>query len=148
MKPKTTLLTKEAAFDNRGWKVIDATDVPLGRLSTKVAGILRGKHKAEFTPSVDCGDFVIVLNASKIKLTGNKWNDKKYFRHSGYMGSLKEFSARQMMERNPIKLVELAVKGMLPKTRLGRSIYPNLKVYAGKDHPHSAQQPVAVEMKK
>ena len=130
---------------SRNWYVIDATDDNLGRLATKVAHVLRGKHKTIYTPHVDCGDYVIVINASKINLTGNKLNDKIYYDHSGYTGGLRERTAKEMKENYPVEMVERAVKGMLPKGRLGRAMYKKLFVYEGSEHPHAAQKPV--EMK-
>ena len=131
----------------RNWYVIDAKDVNLGRLATKAAHILRGKHKPTFTPHVDCGDFVIVVNADKINLTGNKLNDKIYYNHSGYTGGLRERTAKEMKEKYPVEMIERAVKGMLPKGRLGRQMYKKLFVYAGEEHPHAAQKPVEMEIK-
>ena len=130
----------------RNWYVIDAEDQTLGRLATKVAHVLRGKHKPTYTPHVDCGDFVIVVNASKINLTGNKLNDKIYYNHSGYTGGLRERSARVMKEQYPEEMIERAVKGMLPKGRLGRQMYKKLFVYAGSEHPHMAQKPVEMKL--
>lgn len=129
------------------WFVIDATDVVLGRLSTTVATLLRGKHKPEFTPGADVGDFVIIVNAERIKLTGDKWEDKLYRRHSGYPGHLKELTARQLRDRSPERIVRYAVWGMLPKNRLGRAIFRKLKVYAGAQHPHEAQQPQPIKVR-
>ncbi len=125
----------------RDWYVVDATDKVLGRLATEVATHLRGKHKPEYTPNVDTGDFVVVVNADKIRVTGNKRTDKMYHRHTGYIGGLKSANFEQMMEKSPEKLFELTVKGMLPKNPLGRAMFKKLKVYAGDDHPHEAQQP-------
>ena len=125
----------------RNWYVIDAEDINLGRLATKVATVLRGKHKPTFTPHVDGGDFVVVINASKINLTGNKLDGKIYYNHSGYTGGLRERTARVMKEKYPIEMIERAVKGMLPNGRLGRATYKKLFVYAGAEHPHMAQQP-------
>lgn len=132
---------------SRDWYVVDATDVVLGRLSTTIATLLRGKHKPEFTPSMDVGDFVIVVNAERVKLTGAKWEDKHYYRHSGHPGHLKDLTARQLRERTPERLIRYAVWGMLPKNRLGRAIFRKLKVYAGAQHPHEAQQPQAVKVR-
>ncbi len=126
----------------RNWYVIDAKGQNLGRVATKVAHILRGKHKPTFTPHVDCGDYVIVINASKVNLTGNKLDDKIYYNHSGYTGGLRERAAREMKENYPVEMIERAVKGMLPKGRLGRQMYKKLFVYADENHPHAAQQPV------
>ena len=133
---------------SRNWYVIDATDMTLGRLAAKVATILRGKHKPTYTPHIDCGDYVIVVNASKVNLTGNKLDKKIYYNHSGYPGGLRERTARTMIENYPEEMIERAVKGMLPKGRLGRQMYKKLFVYAGSEHPHQAQQPVELkEMK-
>lgn len=141
---KNTYMQK-AQEVSRNWYVIDATDVNLGRLATKVAHVLRGKHKTTYTPHVDCGDYVIVVNASKINLTGNKLNDKIYYNHSGYTGGLRERTAKEMKENYPVEMIERAVKGMLPKGRLGRAMYKKLFVYADSEHPHIAQKPM--EMK-
>ena len=126
----------------RNWYVIDAEGLPLGRLATKAAMILMGKNKPTYTPHVDCGDNVIIVNASKVVLTGNKLNDKIYYDHSGYTGGLRERTAKVMKENYPVEMVERAVKGMLPKGRLGRQMYRKLFVYEGAEHPHKAQQPV------
>lgn len=125
----------------RQWYVIDAEGMSLGRLAAKVATVLRGKHKPTYTPHIDCGDCVIVINASKVNLTGNKLNDKIYYNHSGYTGGLRERTAREMKENYPVEMVERAVKGMLPKGRLGRQMYTKLFVYASSEHPHAAQKP-------
>lgn len=130
----------------KNWVIIDAEDQPLGRLSTRVASILRGKNKPEFTPHMDTGDNVIVINAEKVVLTGKKMTDKQYFRHTGYPGGEKFTSAQEMMEKDPTSLVMTAVRGMLPKTKLGRKILKNLRVYAGPVHPHTAQQPEIKEI--
>ncbi len=127
------------------WYVIDAADVVLGRLSTKVATLLRGKHKTSFTPGLDTGDFVIVVNAGRVKLTGNKLDDKRYYRHSGDPGHLHQQTARELRDKSPERLVRFAVWGMLPKNRLGRQLLRKLKVYAGAEHPHQAQQPQVVK---
>lgn len=131
----------------RKWFVIDAKGQRLGRLSTEVASVLRGKNKPTFTPHVDCGDYVIVLNAKEVELTGKKWDQKKYYRHSQYPGGLRETTARRMNETFPERVVEFAIKGMLPKGRLGRQTYKKLFVYAGSEHPHTAQQPEVLELK-
>jgi large subunit ribosomal protein L13 len=123
------------------WYVVDASDLILGRLATVVAARLRGKHNPLFTPHTDTGDFVIVINAEKIRLTGKKWTQKLYHRHTGYIGGLKTESARELMEKRPEELIRRAVKGMLPKSRLGSQLYTKLKVYAGATHPHQAQTP-------
>lgn len=129
----------------RKWYIIDAEGKVLGRLATEVASILRGKNKAIYTPHVDTGDHVIVINAEKIKLTGNKLNQKNYIYHTGHPGGLKEVPYSQLIEKNPEKIIELAVKGMLPKNSLGRSMYRKLKVYRGTEHNHQAQKPEIYE---
>ncbi len=129
------------------WYIIDATDQKLGRLATEVAKILRGKNKPTFTPHVDTGDYVVVINSDKVKLSGNKMETMKYYRHSRFFGSLKEWSAREMQEKNPKFMIEDAVKGMLPKNRLSRKVIKNLKAYAGSEHPHEAQNPVELKLK-
>ncbi len=131
----------------RKWYVIDADGQTLGRLASEVAVILRGKHKAIYTPHVDTGDFVIIINAEKVVLTGNKLDQKKYRRHSGYPGGLKEVSYRDLMDRRPERAVEVAIKGMLPHNRLGRQMFKKLKVYRGSEHPHAAQKPEVREIK-
>ncbi|HJO03922.1 MAG TPA: 50S ribosomal protein L13 [Acidobacteriota bacterium] len=125
----------------RRWWSVDAEGQVLGRLATTIARLLMGKHKAIYTPFLDCGDHVVVVNAEKIALTGNKLDDKKYYRYSGYPGGLKETTARRVLETHPERVLEAAVKGMLPKTRLGRQMYGKLRVYAGPDHPHASQHP-------
>ncbi len=129
----------------RNWYVIDAEGLPLGRVASKTAKILMGKNKPTYTPHVDCGDNVIIINASKVVLTGNKLNDKIYYDHSGYTGGLRERTAKVMKENYPVEMVERAVKGMLPKGRLGRQMYRKLFVYEGSEHPHKAQQPVVLD---
>jgi len=135
-----TLSAKPAEVQH-DWYVVDAQDAVLGRLSTQVAGVLRGKNKALYTPSVDTGDFVIVINAEKIALTGRKLADKIYYSHSGYVGGLKEITAGKLLEKKPEDLIKKAVKGMLPKNKLARAMLSKLKIYAGPNHPHAAQQP-------
>jgi large subunit ribosomal protein L13 len=125
----------------REWLLVDATDVTLGRLASEIAQILKGKRKPQYTPHVDTGDFVIVVNASKINLTGNKLTDKEYFRHSGFPGGLKSQTLGDLLAKDPRRVVERAVKGMLPKNTLGRAMGMKLKVYAGPEHPHAAQKP-------
>ena len=131
----------------RQWHVIDASDVVLGRLATHAATLLRGKHKPTFAPHVDTGDFVIVVNAAKVALTGNKRQTKVAYRHSGYPGGLKQVGYGELLAKRPERAVELAVKGMLPHNKLGRRLIKKLKVYAGPEHPHAAQQPVPFEIK-
>jgi large subunit ribosomal protein L13 len=130
----------------RAWHVIDATDVVLGRLATHAATLLRGKHKPTYAPHMDTGDFVVIVNAEKIAVSGTKRDDKFVYRHSGYPGGLKQRTVGEMIEKHPDRLVEKAVKGMLPKNRLGRAMAKKLKVYAGPDHPHAAQKPAAFEI--
>ncbi|RDU59026.1 50S ribosomal protein L13 [Helicobacter marmotae] len=134
-------LTKIATQDdiNRQWIVLDAKDKVFGRLITEVATLLRGKHKPCFTPNIDCGDFVVIINAAEVKFTGLKLEDKEYFTHSGYFGSTKSKTLQEMLEKNPQKLYHLAVRGMLPKNKLGRAMLKKLKVYRDSTHPHSAQ---------
>lgn len=131
---------------NKEWVIIDAEGAVLGRLATKVASMLRGKHKTGFTPHVDCGDNVIVINAEKVVLTGEKWSDKQYVRYTGYPGGQRFTSASEMLKKKPISLVEEAVRGMLPKTRLGKAIFKNMHVYTGSSHPHEAQKPKKIEL--
>ena len=131
----------------RNWYVVDAKDITLGRLATQVATVLRGKHKPTYTPHVDCGNYVIVVNASQINLTGNKLDKKIYYNHSGYTGGLRERTAREMKENYPVEMVERAIKGMLPHNRLGRQMYKKLFVYEGNEHPHTAQKPIEMEIK-
>jgi len=141
---KTFHLRKEDV--ERKWYLVDASGKVLGRLASAIARILRGKHKPTFSPHIDTGDFVVVVNAKKIRLTGAKWKKKVYYRHSGYPGGLKSFTAEELFSRKPEELIRLAVKGMLPKNRLGRKLLKKLKVYAGPDHPHQAQKPEPLEL--
>jgi len=143
---RTTYMAKPETV-KREWYVIDAGGRPLGRVASEVASILRGKHKPVFTPNVDTGDYVIVINAEKIVLTGKKLQNKFYYRHSGYAGGLKAVSYERLMNKMPERAVYLAVKGMLPHNRLGRAMLKKLKVYRGSEHPHQAQQPVTWELK-
>jgi len=136
----STITAKKADLQ-KSWFVVDLENQVLGRAATEIARVLRGKHKAIYTPSVDTGDFVIVLNAEKVQLTGNKLNDKMYYNHSSYPGGLKEISAGKLLEKKPEELIRKAVKGMLPKNKLGRQMFRKLKVYTGTEHPHQAQQP-------
>jgi large subunit ribosomal protein L13 len=130
----------------RDWFLIDADGKTLGRLATEIARRLRGKHKAVYTPHVDTGDYIVVINAEKVKVTGNKAKDKMYYNHSGYMGGLKEINFEDLIQKAPERVIEAAVKGMLPKNPLGRAMYRKLKVYAGKEHKHTAQQPQLLEI--
>ena len=142
---KTFMQKKETV--ERNWYVVDAEGKTLGRLATQVASVLRGKHKVTYTPHVDCGDFVIVINAEKVNLTGNKLEDKKYYNHSGYPGGLRERSAKEMIEKYPEEMVERAIKGMLPHNKLGRAMGKKLFVYRGSEHKHEAQKPIALDIK-
>jgi large subunit ribosomal protein L13 len=128
------------------WIIVDAKDEVLGRVSSRIAMILRGKHKPSFTPHVDCGDNVVVINAEKIKLTGNKWADKVYIRHTGYPGGQRFTTAEELLKKKPISVIEKAVKGMLPKNRLGAELFRNLYVYEGSEHQHEAQQPKEINL--
>jgi len=130
----------------RDWFVIDATDLVLGRLASEIAARLRGKHKPVYTPHVDTGDYIVIVNAEKVRVTGNKEKDKTYYKHSGYPGGLKSRTVEKVRESHPERLIETAVKGMLPKNPLGRAMFRKLKVYAGPDHQHQAQQPLALEI--
>ena len=129
---------------NKQWVVVDAEGEILGRLSSKIAAIIRGKHKPEFTPNVDCGDNVIVINADKVKLTGNKFSDKTYVSYTGYPGGQRFISPKELMAKHPTRVIEKAVRGMLPKNRLGRALFGNLHIYAGAEHPHAAQNPKSI----
>ena len=130
----------------RKWFVVDAQGQTLGRMATRIATILRGKHKPIYTPHMDCGDYVIVVNADKIHVTGQKLEQKTYYRHSGYPGGLRQVSLRRQLQVHPDRVIEAAVRGMLPKNRLGRKMFRKLKIYAGPTHPHEAQQPTALEL--
>jgi len=141
-----TYVTKKEDIQ-REWYVVDATGRTLGRLATRVARILRGKHKPIYSPSVDTGDYVIVVNAEKIHVTGRKLDKKIYYRYSGYPGGLKEITLRNLLQKHPTRVIEHAVRGMLPKNRLGRQMFKKLKVYVGPDHPHAAQRPGLLELR-
>lgn len=145
-----TLSYKTISVNNatvqKDWYVVDATNQVLGRLSSQVAGMLRGKHKPDFTPHVDCGDNIIVINAEKVRLTGKKWADKEYIRHTGYPGGQRIATPASLSKTDPARIVEIAVKKMLPRNRLGNAIFGNLYVYAGNNHPHSAQQPKELKL--
>ena len=143
---KTTVMAKSETVD-RKWYIVDATNIPLGRVASQVAAILRGKNKTIYTPHVDTGDYVIVINSDKMVLTGNKLNDKKYFHHSGYPGGIKEESYKDLMEKKSDFALERAIKGMLPKNSLGKKMFGKLKVYKGSEHPHQAQQPIELKIK-
>lgn len=131
----------------RDWYVVDASDKVLGRLATEIARRLRGKHKAEYTPHVDAGDYIVVTNAEKVAVTGRKFKDKMYYHHTGHPGGIKSISFDKLQTKNPAQIIERAVKGMLPKNPLGREMYRKLKIYVGNDHPHEAQQPKLLEIK-
>ena len=141
----TSFMQKKETVD-RKWYVIDAKDQPLGRVASKAAHMLRGKHKPTYTPHIDCGDYIIIVNAKEAKLTGNKLDKKMYYNHSMYPGGLRERTAREMKEKYPVEMVERAVKGMLPKGRLGRQMYKKLFVYEGENHPHMAQKPAEMKL--
>lgn len=142
---KTQSAKKETV--SRAWLVVDAEGQPLGRLASKIATVLRGKHKTSYTPHVDCGDYVIVLNAEKVRLTGNKMLQKVHYTHSGYPGGQKQRTPAQILAKYPNRLIEIAVKGMLPKNKLGSAMYKKLFVYEGAEHPHQAQKPSKLELK-
>lgn len=139
-------VSANAATVDKNWVLVDAQNEPLGRLASKVANLIRGKHKTNYTPHVDCGDNVVVINAGKIKLSGNKWEDKKYITYSGYPGGQKVASATELMDKKPTRMVERAVKGMLPNGKLGRAMYRNLYVYEGAEHQQEAQQPKEIKV--
>lgn len=143
---KTISANKETA--NKGWVLVDAEGQTLGRLASKVAKMIRGKHKTNYTPHADCGDNVVVINAEKINLTGNKWNDKTYIRHTGYPGGQRELTATEILNKHPERLIEYAVKGMLPKNKLGRALNRNLFVYVGAEHNQEAQKPKKIDLNK
>ena len=142
---KTTFMQRKEDVV-RDWYIIDAKDIPLGRVASKAAVMLRGKHKATYTPHIDCGDNIIIINAKEVLLTGNKLADKKYYNHSRYVGGLRERTAKEMKENYPEEMMERAIKGMLPKGRLGRQMFKKLHVYKGEEHPHTAQQPKTVDL--
>lgn len=141
---KTYSANKETV--KRNWYVVDASNKVLGRMATEIANRLRGKHKAEYTPHVDTGDYIVVVNAEKVKVTGNKARDKTYYHHTGYPGGIKSITFEKLQDKAPEKVIEVAVKGMMPKNKLSRAMLSKLKVYAGNDHPHAAQQPQALEI--
>ena len=145
---KNVLYTKSVNSSNieKKWLLVDASNISLGRLATHVASLIRGKNKPHFTPNVDCGDNVIVKNADKIKLTGNKWNNKTYIRHTGYPGGQRSLTASEIHEKNPTRLVEKSIKGMLPKNKLGAELFRNLYVVSGAEHPYDGQKPTAVNI--
>jgi large subunit ribosomal protein L13 len=140
-----TYVTKPGSVE-REWHVVDAEGQTLGRLASRIAAVLRGKHKPQYSPAVDVGDFVIVVNAEKIQVTGRKMDQKRYYRHSGYPGGLSEITLADQLQRYPHRVIKAAVRGMLPRNRLGRKMFKKLKVYAGPDHPHQAQKPKMLEL--
>ena len=140
---RTTFMQTNESVE-RKWYIVDATDLVLGRMATDVAVVLKGKHKPTFTPHIDGGDYVIIVNAEKVALTGSKWSKKMYYRHSGYAGGLKTRTATEMLAKQPQKIVEQAIRGMLPKGKLGDDMYRRLYVYVGSEHPHAAQKPVVL----
>ncbi len=139
-------ISANKATAQKDWVVIDATDLIVGRMASKVAKLLRGKYKPSFTPHVDCGDNVIILNADKVKLTGNKWTDRVYLSHTGYPGGQRELTPEVMMKKSPERYIKKVVKGMLPKNKLANKLLTNLYVYAGNEHPHEAQQPKTIDL--
>jgi large subunit ribosomal protein L13 len=141
-----TYLPSAEETKQRRWCIVDAADQPLGRIATRIAAVLRGKHKPIYTPHLDTGDHVLVINASKVKLTGNKADQKEYFRHSGYMGGERFIPFKVMLAKHPERVIELAVKGMMPKNALGKNMFKKLKVYAGAEHPHQGQKPETLEV--
>ncbi len=141
---KTVSANKDTV--TKDWVIVDAEKQILGRLASKVAKIVRGKHKVNYTPHVDCGDNVIIINAEKIELTGNKWDQKQYVRHTGYPGGQRFTSVKQMLDKRPTEIIRKAVKGMLPKTKLGDALLRNVHIYAGSEHPHQAQQPQSINL--
>ncbi len=141
---KTFMAKKEEV--ERKWWIVDAEDKIVGRVASKVAAILRGKNKVIYTPHVDTGDFVVIINADKMRFTGKKLENKKYYKHTGYIGGIKEITAKKLLEKKPEEIIKKAVKGMLPKNKLGRKMFKKLKVYAGSEHPHEAQMPEKLEI--
>jgi len=141
-----TVISADEAKEQQEWYVVDATGKTLGRLASQIAHVLRGKHKPVFTPHIDTGDYVVVVNAEKVRVTGRKMDQKKYYRHSGYVGGLRTITLRDQLAKHPTRVIELAVRGMLPHNRLGRQVMKKLKVYAGPDHPHKAQNPQPLDL--
>ncbi len=147
LSEQTASVSREEALRDRRWVLVDAAGCPLGRLAARVASMLRGKDRPDFTPNQNCGDFVVVVNAQLVELTGAKMEQKVYYRHSGYPGGIRKTTARQLLQSRPERLIEMAVRGMLPKNRLGRQLFTKLKVYRGGEHPHAAQAPVSIAIK-
>jgi large subunit ribosomal protein L13 len=146
LSEQTKSVAHEAALNNRHWVVIDAAQLPLGRVASRAASILRGKHRPDFTPNQDAGDFVVIINAAKVRLTGGKQDKKTYYRHTGYPGGIRSMNAGRLLEIRPERMIEIAVRGMLPKNRLARRLFTKLKIYKGAEHPHAAQKPAAVKV--
>jgi len=147
LSEQTKSVAHQAALENRHWVVIDAADKPLGRVASRAASILRGKHRPDFTPNQDAGDFVVIINAAKVRLTGAKADNKIYHRHTGYPGGIRSVSAGRLLQTRPERMLEMAVRGMLPKNRLARRLFTKLKIYRGAQHPHAAQKPVPAALK-
>lgn len=143
---QTKSVSHENALRGRRWVVIDATNRPLGRVASRAASVLRGKHRPDFTPNQDAGDFVVIINAAQVKLTGSKADDKVYYRHTGYPGGIRSTTAGKLLATKPERLIEIAVRGMLPKNRLGRRLFTKLKIYPNAEHPHTAQQPESITL--
>ncbi|HKD65263.1 MAG TPA: 50S ribosomal protein L13 [Candidatus Binataceae bacterium] len=146
LSEQTKSVAHEAALKNRHWVVIDAENASLGRVASRAASILRGKHRPDFTPNQDAGDFVVIINAAKVRLTGAKAENKIYHRHTGYPGGIRAVSAGRLLESRPERMIEMAVRGMLPKNRLARRLFTKLKIYKGAEHPHAAQKPESVKL--
>jgi len=141
LSEQTKSVAHEAALRNRHWVLIDAADAPLGRVASRAATVLRGKHRPDFTPNQDAGDFVVIINAAKVRLTGSKLDSKVYYRHTGYPGGIRKVTAGRLLETRPERMIEMAVRGMLPRNRLARRLFTKLKIYRGAEHPHAAQKP-------
>jgi large subunit ribosomal protein L13 len=146
LSEQTRSVSRENALRARHWVLIDADERPLGRVAARAASVLRGKHRPDFTPNQDAGDFVVIINAAKVKLTGSKLDNKVYHRHTEYPGGLRTTTAKRLMETRPERLIEMAVRGMLPRNRLGRRLFTKLKIYRGSEHPHAAQQPQQLKL--
>ncbi len=147
LSEQTKSVAHEAALKDRRWVLIDAAQAPLGRVASRAASILRGKHRPDFTPNQDAGDFVVIINAAKVRLTGAKLENKTYHHHTGYPGGIRSISAGRLLETRPERMIEIAVRGMLPKNRLARRLFTKLKIYKGAEHPHAAQKPAPVKLK-
>ena len=147
LSEQTKSVAHEAALKDRRWVLIDAAQAPLGRVASRAASILRGKHRPDFTPNQDAGDFVVIINAAKVRLTGAKLENKTYHHHTGYPGGIRSINAGRLLETRPERMIEIAVRGMLPKNRLARRLFTKLKIYKGAEHPHAAQKPAPVKLK-